>query len=165
MYIHPFHPFGRGRTADIAPTPGREPLVGLWCWQSRRREDCGGGFARRLGVCQCHRARNERSEWSVAPEAVWKRWGRRALEQRKRPARRADRRPPGPGPERPTARSKEQRPRPKAWHCRSGAVFGSLGNGAVVDQTDNVCASSRNGCLLPARNTSGGILPGGGVEE
>ncbi len=30
---------------------------------------------------------------------------------------------------------------------------------------DFVCASSRNGCLLPARNTSGGIHPVGGVEE
>lgn len=31
--------------------------------------------------------------------------------------------------------------------------------------SDTVCASSRNGCFLDARNTSGGVHPGGGVEE
>ena len=31
--------------------------------------------------------------------------------------------------------------------------------------SDTVCASSPSGCLLDARNTSGGLLPGGGVEE
>ena len=30
---------------------------------------------------------------------------------------------------------------------------------------DTVCASGPKGRFLPARNTSGGILPGGGVEE
>ena len=30
---------------------------------------------------------------------------------------------------------------------------------------DFVCASSRNGCLPDARNTSGGVYPGRGVEE
>ena len=31
--------------------------------------------------------------------------------------------------------------------------------------TDTLCASSRDGCLLAARNTSGGVYPGRGVEE
>ena len=61
-------------------------------------------------------------------------------------------------------RRKDARGR-KAWHCPPGAVCGSLGCGFDAEQTDTVCASSRNGCPLPARNTSGGILPGRGVEE
>ena len=32
-------------------------------------------------------------------------------------------------------------------------------------ETDGLTALSRNGCLLDARNTSGGVYPGGGVEE
>ena len=31
--------------------------------------------------------------------------------------------------------------------------------------SDTVCASSRDGCILAARNTSGGVYPGRGVEE
>jgi hypothetical protein len=31
--------------------------------------------------------------------------------------------------------------------------------------SDTVCACSRNGCFLDARNTSGGVHPDGGVEE
>ena len=30
---------------------------------------------------------------------------------------------------------------------------------------DTVCASSRIGCILAARNTSDGVYPGRGVEE
>ena len=63
------------------------------------------------------------------------------------------------------AESKVFRSRAKPRHCPTGAVFGGLGNGAAVDQTDNVCASRRNACPLGARHTSGGILPGGGVPE
>ena len=37
--------------------------------------------------------------------------------------------------------------------------------GVAKRNPDTVCASSRNGCLLDARNTSGGVYPGGGVEE
>ena len=69
------------------------------------------------GVCESASAIGRGTKWSVAPEAVWKVWGRRALErrgrettgsleQRKRPARREGRRPPGPGPGRPTAGTK-----------------------------------------------------------
>ena len=43
----------------------------------------------------------------------------------------------------------------------TGAVFGGL----ATEQTDNVCASSRNGCLLGARHTADGIHPGCGVAE
>lgn len=32
-------------------------------------------------------------------------------------------------------------------------------------ETDGLTALSRNGCILDARNTSGGVYPGGGVEE
>ena len=53
------------------------------------------------GGCESASAIGRGTKWSVAREAVWKEWGRRALEQRKRPARRAGRRPPGPGLERP----------------------------------------------------------------
>ena len=71
----------------------------------------------------------------------------------------------GLGRDGPSAESKVLRSRAKPRHCPTGAVFGGLGNGAAVDQTDNVCASRRNACPLGARHTSGGILPGGGVTE
>ena len=95
-------------------------------------------------------------------------WGRRALErrgretsgsleQRKRPTMREDRRPHRPEPERLTARIEALRSR------RSQAL--SLRRSLWRTCSDTVCASSRNGCLLDARNTSGGVYPGGGVEE
>ena len=76
------------------------------------------------------------TKWSVAPEGVWQREGRRALERRGRE----------------TQGSLEQRKRPTLWVGRLPP--GSQQPGADAD-----------GCVLPARNTSGGILPGGGVEE
>ena len=81
------------------------------------------------------------TKWSVAPEGVWQRGGRRALErrgretqgsleQRKRPTLWVGRLPPGPGPERPIAGSKGKRlwpsglapcPRRSLWRVeRSG---------------------------------------------
>ena len=65
------------------------------------------------GFCESASAIGRGTKWSVATEAVWQVWGRRtlerrgretlgSLEQRKRPTRRVDRRPTGPGPERPT---------------------------------------------------------------
>ena len=67
------------------------------------------------GVCESASAIGRGTKWSVAPEAVWKRKGRRtlerrgretfgSLEQRKRPTVCVSRRPPGPGPGRPMTR-------------------------------------------------------------
>ena len=82
------------------------------------------------------------TKWSVAPEGVWQREGRRALErrgretqgsleQRKRPALWAGRLSPGPGPERPTAGSKVRRswpsglapcPRRSLWRVQRSGI-------------------------------------------
>ena len=67
----------------------------------------------RMPVSESPSDQGRGTQWSVAGEAVWKRGGRRALErrgretsgsleQRKRPTLWVDRRPPRPGPERPT---------------------------------------------------------------
>jgi len=138
----------------------------------------------------------------VAPEGVWQREGRRALErrgretqgsleQRKRPTLWVGRLPPGSGTERPIrwARGKvvgagnggDSRPGSDAESGEDGynldaggtaqSVAGSAGAGrrrmpeSRSAMTDTVCASGPKGRFLPARNTSGGILPGGGVEE
>ncbi len=52
----------------------------------------------------------------------------------------------------------------------AGTVFsGAVGVGVrwpvSAKAIRTFCASSRNGCFLAARNTSGGIHPGRGVEE
>ena len=63
-----------------------------------------------------------------------------------------------------------------AWagtaHCRiGGRTFAGVALVLTPQRSlwrtcsDTVCASSPTGCLLDARNTSGGLLPGGGVEE
>lgn len=82
------------------------------------------------------------TKWSVAPEGVWQREGRRALErrgretqgsleQRKRPTLWVGRLPPGPGPERPIAGSKGKRswpsglapcPRRSLWRVQRSGI-------------------------------------------
>ena len=54
------------------------------------------------GGCESASAIGRGTKWSVAPEAVWKVWGRRALERR----------------ERETTGSLEQRKRPTVWEGR-----------------------------------------------
>ena len=55
--------------------------------------------------------------------------------------------------------------RGEAWHYPTGAgcTYGMTVEYALTVGTR--CASSRNGCLPAARNTSGGVYPGRGVEE
>ena len=53
----------------------------------------------------------------------------------------------------------------EAWHYPTGAgcTYGITVEFALTVGTR--CASGRNGRILGARNTSGGVFPGGGVEE
>ena len=132
------------------------------------------------------------TKWSVTREAVWKVWGRRALERRgretqgslelrKRPARRAGRRPPGPGPERPIrwARGKvvgagyggNSRPGNDAesgedgYNLDAGGTAQSVADSARAGRrrmpesrsamTDTVCANSRE-----RKRTAVSCLPG-----
>ena len=86
---------------------------------------------------------------------------------------------------RPQAPRPRQRPALCGWQTASPAWDGTAhlleqrnnvrGSGCCLAPTlrrslwrtcsDTVCASSRNGCLPAARNTSGGVYPGRGVEE
>ena len=102
-------------------------------------------------------------------------WGRRALErrgretsgsleQRKRPTMREDRRPHRPEPERLTARIEALRSRRSLALSLRRRVY-LRENLRILMTVGTRCASSRDGCLLAARNTSGGVYPGGGVEE
>ena len=63
-----------------------------------------------------------------------------------------------------------------AWagtaHCRIGgrtfvgaALVQALRRSLWRTCSDTVCPSSRDGCLLDALHTSGGVYPAGGVEE
>ena len=49
--------------------------------------------------------------------------------------------------------------------AQTGAVCGGHKGALSGNMADTLCASGPKGRFLPARNTSGGILPGGGVEE
>ena len=109
----------------------------------------------------------------MAPEAVLQREpltgfdgttdGRpQAPGRRQRPAEKWEgRRPPGSGPARPVTRlvrrinANGRRPCTDAPRSPTGAVFGGL----ATAQTDNVCASSRNGCFLDARSIFDGLDP------
>ena len=115
-------------------------------------------------------------------------WGRRALErrgretsgsleQRKRPALRGGRRPPPPGPGRPKGSERgtggdagddglrEQALPDELMYLATTLMRGVNRHSLWRVYPDTVCASSRIGCILAARNTSDGVYPGRGVEE
>ena len=121
-------------------------------------------------ACKSSSAIGRGTKWSVAGEAVWQRGGGglwSAAEGR---------------PQAPWSSGRDRR-------CgRADGLTGLSRNGSLARSgydvrgsvcclaltsrrslwrtcSDTVCASSRNGCLLDARNTSGGVHPGGGVEE
>ena len=114
----------------------------------------------------------------MALEAVWQREGRRALErrgretqgsleQRKRPTLWEGRRPPGPEPGRLIAETKVEGSWPSglALTVLTGAwcTYGKTSESLITVSTRS--ANGRYGRVLDARNTSGGVHPGGGVEE
>ena len=100
------------------------------------------------GGCESASAIGRGTKWSVAREAVWKRWGRRALErrgretlgsleQRKRPALCEGRRPHGPEPERLTCShsSRTIEAKPGTAPPAQGVLTGIPPNLDVVEYT------------------------------
>ena len=120
--------------------------------------------------CESGSAIGRGTKWSVAGEAVWQRgcgglWSA------------AEGRPQAPwssGRDRRCGRadgltglSRNGSPARSGYDVRGSVCCPALTSRRSLWRTcsDTVCACSRNGCFLDARNTSGGVHPGGGVEE
>ena len=99
------------------------------------------------------------TKWSVAPEAVWKcgAAGSGAAEETGAVGGQT-----ASGAWAGTAQLPEQRDVVRGSGC---CLAQTLRRWVWLALTDTRSASSRNGCLPDARNTSGGVHPGRGVEE